>query len=562
MRIREADVSVPARGIAFGDEFFSNRMSESQLDDARRLVDAGRQTAAGSPLAASWQREAMKLAQAPHVIAANRGLGHFRSLGQNTLKSIGKLVSQEVFDADSNTARFVELGASAFSVLDDVAGVLNSVPFVGAALGVTLGVVQTVLQATKSRVSLPPRLLMDPDHDLKVVNRALDMIRGGMDWTPLFLPSGPESLADAGGSERGDWKIVEYEEGGGVTFHRGDSSWITNFGCAPGDLFFVAHDVKSRISTANVTIPRDSAPPHSVVLRTGENPQSLRDLVFSLGEWYPGLAALGRSVWSMIGTAQSAAMFNVDGYRLIGAWSDYHHSLERYREYADSFLGRDLQRGGKGFKRDLIRVYLATVGAAFHDVRTADGNPLNQEQLLELALDANRRPVQETVGRQAARAASVLVERQYEALETPLNALVSKDATAFRDKGLREHLHRERSRLLDAGKFDGVELDEVPDAGLRTAILNRLRTSPESPSFDGPTGLADAGSVARDREQLAQVNWDAAKVRRPLDMTGLGVPVEPDSEGGGSVLALSLLAAAGVGGAAALYLRNRKHRKA
>jgi len=45
-------------------------------------------------------------------------------------------------------------------------------------------------------------------------------------------------------------------------------------------------------------------------------------------------------------------------------------------------------------------------------------------------------------------------------------------------------------------------------------------------------------------------------------MTGLGVPVEPDSEGGGSVLALSLLAAAGVGGAAALYLRNRKHRKA
>lgn len=562
MRIEESAVAFPSRGIAFGDEFETNRMSEDELVDARRLSENILSNVGDSPLAGSWQAEAMKLAQAPHVIAANVGLGNFRSLGKKTLKSIGKLVSQEVFDADSDTARFASLGADAFSTLDDVAGALNSVPFVGVALGVTLTVVKQVLDHTTRKQNLPERLLMNPNRDRDRVNDALRMLRSGGDWTPLFLPQGPENSADAGGDEHGGWKIVEYEEGGGVTFRRGNSSWIANFGCAPGDLFFVAQDVKSRISTANVTIPRDSAPPHSVVLRTGENPQSLHELVFSMGEWYPGLAALGRSVWSMIGTAQSAAMFNVDGYRLIGAWSDYHHSLERYREYADSFLGRDLQRGGKGFKRDLIRVYLATVGAAFHDARTADGNPLNQEQLLELALDANRRPVQETVGRQAARAASVLVERQYEALETPLNALVSKEAPAFRDKGLREHLHRERSRLLDAGKFDGVELDEVPDAGLRTAIQNRRRTSPELPSFDGPTGLADAGSVARDREQLAQVNWDASKIRRPLDMTGLGVPVEPDSEGGGSVLALSLLAAAGVGGAAALYLRNRKHRKA
>lgn len=497
----------------------------------------------------------MELAQAPHVIAANRGLGNFLSLGAKTTDSIYRLVSQDVFEFDSDTTRFVSSAADVFSTFDAIATGLNTVPFVGVALGATLRIVETVIRKTRAEVELPPALLMDPKRDESLVNSALGLLRSGADWTDLFLP------AESAGGDHGGWRIAEHDAEGGLLFSRGLPS-DGRFGCAPGDLFFVAAGVKSRIPTANVTIPRDSAPPHSVVLRTGENPQSLRDLVFSLGEWYPGLAALGRSVWSMIGTAQSAAMFNVDGYRLIGAWSDYHHSLERYREYADSFLGRDLQRGGKGFKRDLIRVYLATVGAAFHDVRTADGNPLNQEQLLELALDANRRPVQETVGRQAARAASVLVERQYEALETPLNALVSKDAPAFRDKGLREHLHRERSRLLDAGKFDGVEIDEVPDAGLRTAIQNRRRTSPELPSFDGPTGLADAGSVARDREQLAQVNWDAAKIRRPLDMTGLGVPVEPDSEGGGSVLALSLLAAAGVGGAAALYLRNRKHRKA
>ena len=551
MRIPESAVSVPTRLIAFGDTFSTNRMSEDQLDNARRLPERSLST-----LASPWQQEAMKLAQAPHVIAANQGFGHFRSLGEKTLKSIGTLVSQEVFDEDTNLGRFLEHAPELFSSFDVISSALRSVPFVGMAVGTIVSVAQILTKALKHRVAWPPQLEMDPDLDAGEVNAALRLIRSGGDWTPLFLPPprGPEN------DEQGGWEMSQ--EDGGFLFGRGGGEGL-GFGCAPGDLFFVAKGVQSRISTGNVTIPNESRTPrHSLILRKGENPVSLRERVFSIGEWYPGLAALGRSVWSMVGTDHSAAMFQVDGYALIAAWIEYHHSTARFRNAMDRWLGRELSNGNKGWKREMIAGYLSNVGAAFHDVRTADGRPLSQEHLLELAMDANRRPVAETVGMQATRAASNLVMRQYGRAKTRLNALVSKNAPALLgDKALREHFLKERAALLDAGRFDGVELDEVPDKGLRSKLLARWRTSPEGPTVSagfsgGVSSFVDPVSAERRRRQAEDVELDA--VPRPPPMTGLGVPTEPEaSAGSGKVLAATLVAAAGLGGTA-LYLNRRK----
>jgi len=409
MKIPESAVSVPTRSIAFGDTFTTTRMSEAQLDNARRLPERSLSTLAGP-----WQQEAMKLAQAPHVIAANQGFGHFRSLGEKTLKSIGSLVSQEVFDEDTNLGRFLEHAPELFSSFDVISSALRSVPFVGMAVGTIVSVAQILTKALKHRVAWPPQLEMDPDNDAGEVDEALRLIRSGGDWTPLFLPPprGPEN------DEQGGWEM--FQEDGGFRFGRGGGDGL-GFGCAPGDLFFVAKGVQSRISTADVTIPNESRTPrHSLILRKGENPVSLRERVFSIGEWYPALAALGRSVWSMVGTDHSAAMFQVDGDALIAGWSEYHHSTSRFRGAMDRWLGRELSNGSKRWKREMIAGYLSNVGAAFHDARTADGRPLSHEQLLDLAMDANRRPVAETVGMQATRSASNLVMRQYATSKTRL----------------------------------------------------------------------------------------------------------------------------------------------
>ncbi len=550
MKIPESAVSVPTRPIAFGDTFTTTRMSEAQLDNARRLPEASLNTLAGP-----WQQEAMKLAQAPHVIAANQGLGHFRSFGEKTLKSIGSLVSQEIFEEDTNLGRFLEHAPELFSSFDVISSALRSVPFVGMAVGTIVSVAQILTKALKYRVPWPPQLEMDPDNDAAEVDEALRMIRSGGNWTPLFLPPprGPEN------DEQGGWAM--FQEEGGFRFGRGGEGF--GFGCAPGDLFFVAKGVQSRISTGDVTIPNDSRTPrHSLILRKGENPVSMRERVFSIGEWYPGLAALGRSVWSMVGTAHSAAMFQVDGYALIAAWSEYHHSTARFRDAMDRWLGRELSNGSKRWKREMIAGYLSNVGAAFHDVRTADGHLLSESQLLDLAMDANRRPVAETVGMQATRSASNLVMRQYAASGTRLNALVSKNSPALLgDKALREHFLKERATLLDADRFDGVELDEVPDKGLRNSLLARWRTNPEGPTVSA--GLAgstlsfvDPVSAEKKRRQAAEIEWDT--VPKPPTMTGLGVPTEPEATAGsGKVLAATMVAAAGLAGTA-LVLHRRK----
>ncbi len=552
MRIPESAVSVPTRGIAFGGEFFTNRMSEGQLDNARRLPERSL-----SALAGPWQQEAMRLAQAPHVIAANGGLGHFRSLGKTTLKSIGSLVSQEVFDEDTNLASFVEHAPELFSTFDVVASALRSVPFVGMAVGTIVSVARIVTKALKHRVPWPPQLEMDPDNDAAEVDEALRILRSGGDWTPLFLPPprGPENV------EQGGWEMSQEE--GGFRFGRGGGEGV-GFGCAPGDLFFVAKGVQSRISTGDVTIPNDSRTPRrSLILRKGENPAALRERVFSIGEWYPGLAALGRSVWSMVGTDHSATMFQVDGYALIAAWSEYHHSTSRFRDAMDRWLGEELSNGSKRWKREMIAGYLSNVGAAFHDVRTADGRPLAQADLLELALDANQRPIAETVGMQATRAASNLVMRQHGKSKTRLNALVSKNAPALLgDKALREHFLKERAALLEAGAFDGVELDEVPDKGLRSRLSARLRANPEGPAVSpgllgGVSSFVDPASAERKRRQAADVEWDTGP--RPPPMTGFGVPTEPEAtRGSGGVLAATLVAAAGLGGTAFVLERRKR----
>ena len=545
MKIGEPAVSVPTRPIAFGDDFLTTRMSETQLDNARRLPEGSQRR-----LGEAWQAEAMKLAQAPQVIAANAGLGNFRSVGAETVDAIGKLVSQEVFDTDTQVARFVDTTAALFSDFDALTSSLQSVPFVGVALGTMLSIARVVQGALTQRRPLPPQLQMDPDNDAAEVNAALRMLRTREDWTPLFLPNaGPTE------DEQGGWSMVQ--EDGGFRFGRGEDS--TGFGCAPGDLFYVARGVQARIGPSDVTIPNDSrSPRYSLVLRKGQNPASLRSRVFSLGAWYPGLAALGRSVWSMIGTADSAAMFQVDGHRLIEGWSDHHLSTARFKDAMDVWLGRAMGNGSKRWKREMIAGYLAHVGAAFHDVRTFDGRELSQAALLELALDANRRPVAQTVGMQATRAASNLVTRQYAAAMTPLNALVSKNAPALRtNDDLRTHFHKSRAQQLAAGAFDDVDLDEVPDQTLRGKL--EARRSPHAPSAGAPTSFADPVTVERRQRDRRWVSLDL--IPRPPSMTGLGVP-EPDTKpGNGRALGVALVAAAGLGGAALVSRARQRSRR-
>ena len=547
VKIPQLEVSVPTQPIAFGADFVTTRMSEDQLENAARLPEAD-----PSVLEGPWQSEAMVLAQAPHVIAAELGLGNFRSLGQGTLDAIRALVSQDVFDHDTDVAPFLVKASEWVSRFDEVSEGLQSVPFVGMALGVIVSVAKTLRGALRNKAPLPPRLEMDPGLDAREVSRALGMIRTREDWTPLFLPK----LAPV--TEYGGWTATP--EQGSFVFGRGEG---VEFGCAPGDLFFVAKGVQARVSAADVTIPsRSRTPRRRLILRTGQNPATLRARVFSIGEWYPALAALGRSVWSMIGV-DSAAMFQVDGYALIERWGDYHHGTARFKHAMDRWLGEELSNGSKRWKREQIAGYLAHVGAAFHDARNSDGSPLSQRDLLELAVNANRRPVFETVGMQATRAASNLVIRQYAASKSPLNALVSKDAPALRaNKDLREHFLQARSEQRRAGRFDSIDLEEVPDKDLRSKLTARRRTQPGGHTrprgaLAGATSLADPGTLEKWRRARADLN----AIPKPPPMTGFGVPAEPGSTTrSGRVLAATLVAAAGIGGVAVVAHQRRGSR--
>ena len=444
-----------------------------------------------------------------------------------------------------------ESAPEAFSALDAIARGLGSISFVGSALGVMVSIAEVVLRSLRRVGPLPQPLKMDPAHDEVEVNDALNLLRGGGDWTPLFLPPSGDV-----GEPQGGWRMTQEE--GGFRFGRGDGRG-GGFGCAPGDLFFVARGVQARIGTGDVTIPNDSRRPrHSLILRKGQNPDSMRSLVFALGDWFPGLASLGRSVWSMVGTSSSATMFSVDAVALLRGWSAYHESTTRFRAAMDPWLGRKLDNGSKRWKREMIAAYLSNVAAAFHDVRDNDGRPLSRDALLELAMDANRRPVAETVGMQAMRAASSLLRRQHDAAGTVLNALVSKNAPALvSNETLRDHFLAERKRLQAAGRFDAVELSEVPDQGLREQLAKRRQASP---AVGGPTSFLDPASAARrrrDREGLG----DLSRIAKPPEMTGLGVVSQPDERGGGSMLAATLVAAAGLGGAVYVGTRTRTRKQ-
>lgn len=529
-------VSVPAQLVSFGGNFTTTRMSEEQLENAARMPESD-----PSVLEGPWQSEAMILAQAPHVIAAGQDLANLRSLGQGTLDAIGTLVSQETFVSDTNVLAFLEKAAGWTSSFDDVAQGLGSIPFVGMALGAIVAVAKILRRSLRSEPQLPPQLEMDPALDVREVNRGLDLIRTRADWTPLFLPKKGPANAEYGG-----WKASS--ENGGLLFRRGVGE---EYGCAPGDLFFVAKGIQARVSRGDVTIPSSSRkPPRSLILRTGQNPATLRQRVFSIGEWYPGLAALGRSVWAMVGI-DSPAMFQVDGYALIEGWSEYHHATARFKAEMDRWLGRQLKNGSKRWKRQEIAIYLAHVGAAFHDVRYADGGPLSETDLYELAMDANRRPVAETVGMQAARAGSNLVMRQYGVSETRVNALVSKDAPALlANRELREHFLRARSQLLRDGGFDDVDPREVPDARLKSKLLARRRTRPGS--VGEPVRVSGAAPPRRTRS--------GKTIPRPPPMTGFGVPSasSKSTSHGGIVLGATLVAAAGVGGMAWASHRRKR----
>src|SRR5690606_9043933 len=113
------------------------------------------------------------------------------------------------------------------------------------------------------------------------------------------------------------------------------------------------------------------------------------------------------------------------------------------------------------------------------------------------------------------------------ASKTRLNALVSKDAPALRaNRDLREHFLRERAAMRGGGRFDDIDLEEVPDEGLRSKLLARRRTQPGASAAPvggtGGTTLADAGTVETKRRERDLADLEA--IPKPPPMTGFGLP--------------------------------------
>lgn len=556
MKVEPSALSFAAKKIVLEESKY-----ESDLPSEEEAINAARNPAGtkwlgnelNPELASTLQGNAVSLAQASYAIALNLGLAGSSSLGG--IDSLVELVGQAAFSNDVDIRALALMGTdSAIDMIVD--GPLAAVPFVGSAAKAVWSMVQVIYSATRvPEVALPPMFRLNPAEDDNDTRSAIARVKGrhkSDDWTPLFLPR-----------QTGLWKMKVVD--GGMEFSRGDRAELYDddifaLGCAPGDLFYVDAGAQSRVTTGNVTIPSNSSDPkHSNVLSTGDNPFALHNLVFGLGEWYPSLSALGRSVWSVLGT-RNAAMFQVDAAQVAKEWAKFATATAYFRADMDKQLGARITISGKTQKRVQIAGYLGNVGAAMHTLRARDakGNlrRLTQDELLAAALDPGKRAGADTVGKQAVMHANHLARRQRQAAQTSINALVSKNAPALRkNKELRDFFMSQRTKLLDAGKFDGLSLDEVPDEQLRKRIVNRSRP----PGGDMPTAFVDPVSAERQRQHQKEMRANLQKIDRPLGFGGYGAERDPDDEtGGGYGLAIAGLAVTAGLAAGGIALARRR----
>lgn len=544
-------------------QYESKLPSESDLTNAALNPSLRERDQFGSQdnpvIARTLQRNATVLAQAAQAFAADRGLSTSAGLGLEGFGALVELVGQKAFDHDA-AIRSLAVDGVLSSIDTIIGGPLATIPFVGAAALTIWNVVQAVYAASGNEAALPPLFRMDPESDDGDTKAAIARVKGehlSDDWTPIFLPRG-----------RDEWKMQQND--GGFQFWRDAEpkydAGISRLGCAPGDLFYVDNSlVQSRITTGNVTIPNNARSPRwSNVLQTGENPQSFHNLVFPTGQWYPSLSAFGRSVWSMVGTRGSTALFQIDASKVAEEWARFATATAYFRANMDQASGGRLSNLSKPQKREQIAGFLSNFAASLHTLRVRDdeGNlrELSQEQLLAAALDPSKRSSDETVGKQAIRHANNLEKRQRQAAKTPLNALVTKDAPALRSNAdLREHFMRHRSMQLDAGKFDGVVLDDVPDPVLRQRLEERRRR----PADGLPTTFASPDKVADEQAMQREFQASLDLIDRPLGFGGFGSERDPDDKtGGGFGLAVAGLAVAGLAGGGALLYRRRRRRSA
>lgn len=530
--IAKEDVSAIAVKPAFERRFSSKLPTEQELENAAldpsRLADRE-----ADRFAAFLQEDAVALAQAVQVLSVNRGFGAFASLTDSPLKAARKLVSQATYDADRLVDALVSRGVS--SVIDGLVSSAGSVPFVGIAAGAIWSAVQLVytFAGPGYREQRPPLFQMSPQKDSDETSDALAVLSDSSDWTGLFLPR--TQGANAGGALPGahDWQESE-REGGWQFIRPVIEDGPKRFGCAPGTIDYVDAGVQSRVTTDEATLPAKGKPRYIDVLRAGKNLQAARDLTFGLGAWLPSLSALARATWATVGQSNGTALFQVDAKRVRDEWSAWNDGMVAWRQFLQSVHGLSydarLPDLGDSARRRHIAIFLARVGAAHHD-RT-DITALSQ---LRSSITNGRANAGDAVGKRAVEHAKQLLKRQRAAIRTPLAALVSADAPAFASNPtLREKLLVERARLLAAGKFDELELDEVVDPNLRQRIRDRLeqrsnRTSP---------GAAER----RANKRKLEAYLIRSQVPRPLDF-------ERPAEGGvGGLLALlgvGLIAAGG-----------------
>ena len=563
MLVERSSISTGAAEVALDvEDFRSGLLSEHALLNYALLPTTPESrerlgTASDPWVSRRLQRNAVALAQGANAIAVNRGMVAPGGIGRGALEAVSRLVGQEAFDRDVNVKALVTEGTK--SVIDTVlAESLGSVPFVGSAAGLLWSIGVAIFTANGRESRLPPMLRMDPVADERATNDAVAILkREGGDWTPIFLPT-TEGLW--GLQLEGDYDDPTYLSARQPMGEYSEGVW--RLGCAPGDLFYVDAGFQSRVKKGNVTIPNNArSPRYRNVLQTGENPESMHRLAFPLGNWFPSLSALGRSVWALVGSRQSTAMFQVDAARVASEWDEFADATSAFRKMMDDALGRRVKNISKDHKRRVIARTLGNYAAAMHTLRTRDEQDrvreLSQDQLLAAALDPAKRAGSDTVGRQAVAHARRLELRQKQASGSALNALVSHRAPAFAtNQALRDHFLAERKALLKAGKFDGLPLDQVPDPGLRQQLEERAKP----PGGELPTTFADPGSVERMQRLHAERNDTLKAIDKPLGFGGYGAEEDPEDEsGGGYGLALAgLVATAGIAAGGIALARRRR----
>lgn len=548
-RLRKGLMSQPTKLAA--DLFFeSNLPSEADLINAARdpLAAAREESDGGPRLARDMQKDAVTLAQAVNVIATERNFAGQSSLGDGALKSIGRLVASEVYKRDIRLSQVLGQGASLFdSIIGDA---LGSVPFVGIAASAIVVAVELagLFNGSGYREGRAPLYQMSPRKDTDDTVAALHMLAEEGNWTRLFMPRTIDSLFADGessalpGQSDGAWSpscmpwpvSEEQIASDGMSFNR--LPYVEQpkrFGCAPGSLSYVDDGVQSRITESDVTVPRTKKPSYLDALNAGKNLQALTDLTFPRGEWLPSLAALGRAVWSMLGTHTGSTMFQVNASKVERAWQSWHDSMVAWRCFLVELHGQDLRAKlppgmGKEQARAHISVWLARMGAAQHDrsvLTLADAlGEADRYQRMRVLLTGRAPERGRSIGKHAVEHAADLAKRQRAACSTVLAALVSRDAPAFRgadNKALREHLGRERAAQLEAGRFDHVELADVPDRELRDRIRSRAQAL-------GRTD-AEAAERARTKREL-EAYVMRTQIPRPKRIGG----DEPTRVGGGS----------------------------